>query len=237
MARKRKGLAIHGWLNLDKPAGLSSSAAVGRVRRIFNAAKVGHGGTLDPAATGVLPIAFGAATKLSTYAMNGLKTYRFTVRWGVATSTDDVEGRVTARHDHRPDAAAIERALPAFRGLIEQTPPIFSAIKVKGRRAYELARKDIPVSLPSREVCPIRTMPSFWWSRARGLMCVPWPAIWPWPWAPSGMCPHCAAPPSDRFWKKTQIHWINLKRWGILRSIRTCCFPLRPCWTTSRLWP
>jgi len=150
MGRRRKGQPVHGWLNLDKPAGISSSSAVNRVRRAFDAAKAGHGGTLDPEATGILPIAFGEATKTVSYAMDGSKTYRFAVRWGEATTTDDTEGEVIETHAHRPSASDISAALPAFVGDIAQVPPKFSAIKVDGRRAYELARQDAPVELRSR---------------------------------------------------------------------------------------
>ena len=152
MGRRRKGRPVHGWLNLDKPAGISSSDAVNRVRRAFDAAKAGHGGTLDPAATGVLPIAFGEAPKTVAYAMDGAKTYRFVVRWGQATSTDDGEGEVIETSDARPDGAGLEALLSSFTGEIEQVPPVFSAIKVDGRRAYELARKDVPVELAARTV-------------------------------------------------------------------------------------
>lgn len=152
MARKRKGLAIHGWLNIDKPAGISSSDVVNRVRRAMNAAKAGHGGTLDPLATGVLPVALGEATKTVSYAMDGAKTYRFRVRWGIATATDDSEGEATQTSDARPTAQDIEAQLAGFTGEIEQVPPAFSAIKIAGRRAYELARRDETVELAPRRV-------------------------------------------------------------------------------------
>ena len=152
MARKRKGRPIHGWLNIDKPLGMSSSKVVSRVRGILQAAKAGHGGTLDPLATGVLPIALGEATKTVSYAMDGTKTYRFLVRWGQATSTDDTEGEVIKESDIRPTADAISAILPRFVGEIEQVPPAFSAIKVDGKRAYELARRDEAVELKSRRV-------------------------------------------------------------------------------------
>ncbi len=152
MGRRRKGQPVHGWLNLDKPAGISSSNAVNRVRRAFDAAKAGHGGTLDPTATGILPIAFGEATKTVSYAMDGTKTYRFAVRWGEATTTDDTEGEVAETHTHRPTERDIVAALPAFVGDVIQVPPRFSAIKVDGRRAYELARQDAPVELEPRGV-------------------------------------------------------------------------------------
>ena len=151
MAR-RKGEAINGWLVLDKPLGVSSSRAVGRVRRALGAAKAGHGGTLDPLATGILPIALGEATKTVAWAMRGEKTYRFELRWGEATATDDAEGEVTATSPVRPSAAAIEAVLPRFRGLIIQRPPAFSALKVSGQRAYALARAETPVDLAPRAV-------------------------------------------------------------------------------------
>ena len=152
MARRRKGNPIHGWLVLDKPLGLSSNQALGKARRLFNAAKAGHGGTLDPLASGVLPVAFGEATKLVSYAMDGSKTYAFDITWGVQTSTDDAEGETVAESDLRPTADAIEQVLPQFTGTIEQTPPAYSAIKVDGERAYKLARAGEEVDLPSRDV-------------------------------------------------------------------------------------
>ncbi len=152
MTRKRRGNPIHGWLIIDKPAGLTSSGVVGRARYLTGAAKVGHAGTLDPMATGVLPLAFGEATKTVAYAMNGTKTYRFTARWGVATTTDDAEGEPVETNDHRPDVAAIEAALAGFVGEIEQVPPAYSAVKIDGQRAYALARADKPVSLAPRRI-------------------------------------------------------------------------------------
>jgi tRNA pseudouridine55 synthase len=140
MARKRRGRPVHGWIVLDKPEGMTSTAAVGAVKRRLDAAKAGHGGTLDPFATGILPIALGEATKTVSWAMDGVKQYRFTVRWGIATDTEDREGEVTHRSDVRPDRAAIEAVLGRFIGEIEQVPPAFSAIKFDGKRAYDLAR-------------------------------------------------------------------------------------------------
>ena len=138
MARRRKGRAINGWLVIDKPLGVTSTDVVNRVRRKLDARKVGHGGTLDPLATGLLPLAFGEATKTVAYVMEGDKTYRFTLRWGIATTTDDAEGEVVATSDIRPDRAAIEAVLPEFQGLVSQVPPAFSAIKVDGQRAYDI---------------------------------------------------------------------------------------------------
>jgi tRNA pseudouridine55 synthase len=152
VARKRKGQPIHGWVVLDKPVGLTSTQALSKVRRLLDAEKAGHGGTLDPEASGVLPIALGEATKTVSYVMDGAKTYRFTVRWGVRTSTDDREGEVIDRSDARPGAEAIRAALPAFTGVIEQVPPQFSAIKVNGERAYDIAREGDAVDLEARPV-------------------------------------------------------------------------------------
>ncbi len=152
MARKRRGTPIHGWIVLDKPSGMTSSAAVGRVKRLTGAAKVGHAGTLDPLATGVLPMALGEATKTVSYLMDGLKAYRFTVRWGEARDTDDAEGTVTATSRARPTRDQIVAALDRFRGDIEQVPPAYSAIKVDGRRAYDLARDDLAPELAPRTV-------------------------------------------------------------------------------------
>ena len=145
----RKGNPVHGWVILDKPEGLSSSKAVGIVRRVFTAAKAGHGGTLDPLATGILPIALGEATKTVSFAMQGAKSYEFTLRFGAQTSTDDREGEVIARSDMRPDTDAIAAILPRFTGDIDQRPPIFSAIKVDGQRAYDIARKAVADGLDS----------------------------------------------------------------------------------------
>ena len=152
MARRRKGRPVHGWVVLDKPAGVTSAQAVARVRRTLDAAKAGHAGTLDPLATGVLPIALGEATKATTYLVDAEKVYRFVVRWGLATATDDAEGDVTETSGARPDAAAIAAVLPRFVGAIEQVPPAFSAIKVDGERAYALARADRAPELASRTV-------------------------------------------------------------------------------------
>lgn len=150
MARRRKGQPINGWVILDKPLGMTSTQAVGAVRRLFDANKAGHGGTLDPLATGILPIALGEATKTVSYVMDGRKVYRFTACWGEARSTDDAEGPVTARSERRPTAAEIEAVLPRFQGEISQVPPAFSAIKVEGERAYDLARAGEGVDLAAR---------------------------------------------------------------------------------------
>ncbi|AWK86145.1 tRNA pseudouridine(55) synthase TruB [Azospirillum thermophilum] len=152
MARKRKGEPIHGWVVLDKPEGLTSTQALSRVRRLLNAEKAGHGGTLDPIATGVLPIALGEATKTVSYAMGGEKTYSFTVRWGERTTTDDREGEVIDRSAVRPADEAIRAALPGFLGEISQVPPQFCAIKINGERAYDIAREGDAVDLAPRTV-------------------------------------------------------------------------------------
>jgi len=148
--RKPRGRPLDGWLIIDKPPGLTSTAVVNRVRRIFDARKAGHGGTLDPLATGVLPIAFGAATKTVPYVMDGTKLYRFTLRFGEARDTDDADGKVTATSPVRPTDDAIRAALPEFRGDIMQVPPTFSAVKVAGERAYDMAREGRPPSLEPR---------------------------------------------------------------------------------------
>ena len=152
MGRKRCGKAIHGWIIIDKPDGLSSNAVVGRVRRLTGAAKVGHAGTLDPMATGVLPMALGEATKIVSYLMDGAKAYRFTVRWGEQRNTDDAEGEVVATSDARPAKEQILAVLGNFIGDIEQVPPVFSAIKIEGKRAYALARADQAPEMKPRTI-------------------------------------------------------------------------------------
>jgi len=152
MARKRKGEAIDGWVVIDKPLGISAAGAVNKVRRTLNAAKAGHAGTLDPLATGILPIALGEATKTVSLVMDGRKVYRFTVEWGAETTTDDAEGPVSATSDIRPTEDAIRAILPEFSGTISQVPPRFSAIKIAGERAYDLAREGEQVELEPREI-------------------------------------------------------------------------------------
>ena len=140
---------VHGWVVLDKPSGMNSTHAVSRLKRIFNAKKAGHAGTLDPLATGILPIAFGEATKTVPFVQDGEKAYRFTVRWGTETDTDDADGRIAAQSDLRPAAAEILALLPGFIGTILQLPPSYSAIKINGERAYDLARDgEAPVLTP-----------------------------------------------------------------------------------------
>ena len=150
MARRRGGRPVHGWLILDKPVGVTSTEAVGKARWALGAQKAGHAGTLDPLASGLLAIAFGEATKTIPHVQEGLKTYRFTIRLGQATGTDDAEGAVIAESDDRPDDAAIRAALGAHVGEIEQVPPQFSAVRVEGARAYDLAREGERLDLAPR---------------------------------------------------------------------------------------
>jgi tRNA pseudouridine55 synthase len=143
---------VHGWIALDKDVGRTSTEAVAAVKRLFRAKKAGHAGTLDPLASGVLPVALGEATKTVPFVMDGRKTYRFTVRWGTETDTDDAEGRALKTSEARPDADAIRAALPAFTGTIAQVPPSYSALKIEGERAYDLAREGEQVLLAARPV-------------------------------------------------------------------------------------
>jgi tRNA pseudouridine55 synthase len=152
MGRKRKGSPVHGWVVVDKPEGVTSTQAVATVRRVFDAQKAGHAGTLDPMATGVLAVALGEATKTVPFAMEAEKIYRFTARWGEARDSDDSEGRVIATSDARPTFQQVEAALPRFVGPITQVPPAYSAIKVQGERAYDLAREGEAVTLEPRTV-------------------------------------------------------------------------------------
>ncbi|RWF64603.1 MAG: tRNA pseudouridine(55) synthase TruB, partial [Mesorhizobium sp.] len=154
MARrgKKKGRPISGWLVLDKPVGMGSTEAVSKIKWLFQAEKAGHAGTLDPLASGMLPIAFGEATKTVPYVQDGAKVYRFTVAWGEERSTDDLEGPVTKSSDQRPAEADVLLLMPKYTGVIMQTPPQFSAIKIAGERAYDLARDGATVDIPAREV-------------------------------------------------------------------------------------
>ena len=150
MVRQKKGRKLDGWIILDKPQGITSTQAVNKIKRALDAQKAGHGGTLDPLATGILPIALGAATKTVPYVMDSTKIYHFTIRFGEARDTDDAEGAVIATSEARPTDEQIHAALPAFIGNIMQVPPAFSAIKVEGERAYDLARAGAPPELPAR---------------------------------------------------------------------------------------
>jgi len=152
MARRRKGDAVSGWICLDKPYDLTSTHAVSRVRRAFNAQKAGHAGTLDPLATGILPIALGEATKTVPFLVDADKAYRFTIAWGRTTATYDREGETIEESGARPTRAEVETSLPAFVGEISQIPPAYSAIKVDGERAYDLARAGETVELAPRAV-------------------------------------------------------------------------------------
>ncbi len=156
MSRRKKGREVSGWLALDKPVGLTSTQAVSIVRRLAGAQKAGHAGTLDPLASGCLPIALGEATKAVPHVFDSRKIYRFTVAWGVETDTDDSEGRPVATSEARPEAAAIAAALPAFTGAILQTPPAYSAIRIDGERAYDIARDGETVTLEPRPVTVYR---------------------------------------------------------------------------------
>lgn len=150
--RKKKGRPVSGWLILDKPKGMGSTEAVAKVKYLYGAEKAGHAGTLDPLASGMLPIALGEATKTVPYVQDGAKVYRFTVAWGEERSTDDLEGAATKTSELRPDEASIRALLPKYTGVIMQTPPQFSAIKIGGERAYDLAREGEAVEIPPREV-------------------------------------------------------------------------------------
>ncbi len=152
MSRRKHGRNVHGWLILDKPLGLSSNHALGKARWLLGAKKAGHAGTLDPLASGVLPLAFGEATKTIPYIMDASKEYEFTISFGKSTNTLDAEGEITGQSDVRPTQAQIQAILPDFIGKIAQIPPIFSAIHVDGQRAYALAREGKQVTLPPREV-------------------------------------------------------------------------------------
>ena len=150
--KKRDKRDVHGWVVLDKPVGMTSTHAVSVVKRLFKAKRAGHAGTLDPLASGALPIALGEATKTVPFVMDGRKLYRFTIRWGEERDTDDAEGRTVARSDQRPTADAIQAQLPSFTGTIAQVPPRYSAIKIEGERAYDLARDGEVVELEARPV-------------------------------------------------------------------------------------
>ncbi len=151
-SRKPKGRPVSGWLILDKPFDFGSTEAVAKIKWLFKAQKAGHAGTLDPLASGMLPIALGDATKTVPYVMDGRKIYEFTVTWGEERTTDDLEGEVTRSSEKRPAADAIQAILGDYTGVIQQIPPQFSAIKIAGERAYDLAREGEAVEIPSREV-------------------------------------------------------------------------------------
>jgi tRNA pseudouridine55 synthase len=150
--KRSSRVEVDGWINLDKPTGVSSTQAVGRLKFLFNARKAGHAGTLDPLASGVLPVAFGEATKTVPIVQDGAKSYRFRVRWGEESATDDAEGEIVARSARRPAPAEIEALLPRFVGVILQTPPTFSAIRIGGARAYDLAREGESFAIEPRPI-------------------------------------------------------------------------------------
>jgi len=152
MGRRRTGDVVNGWINLDKPVGITSTQAIGKVRRYLNASKVGHAGTLDPLASGILPIALGEATKTIPFVQDEVKTYFFTIRWGEQRTTDDAEGDVIASSANRPTPDSVVQILPQYIGEIEQLPPQFSALKIDGKRAYDLARSGEDVKLQTRLV-------------------------------------------------------------------------------------
>jgi tRNA pseudouridine55 synthase len=150
--RRSTRVEVNGWVNLDKPVGVTSTQAVAQLKYLFNAKKAGHAGTLDPLASGVLPIAFGEATKTVPIVQEGTKAYQFAVRWGEETDTDDAEGQIVARSDRRPTRHEIEAALPRFVGVISQTPPTYSAIRIAGERAYDLARGGEAFEIAARQI-------------------------------------------------------------------------------------
>ena len=152
MPRTAKGVPVHGWIAVDKPSGITAAKVVARVKRALDAAKAGHGGTLDPLATGILPIALGEATKTASFAMDSTKIYTFEVTWGTSTDTDDSDGAVIRTSAVRPDAQAVQAMLPRVTGLIQQVPPDYSAVKVDGQRAYDLARAKEALTLSPRTV-------------------------------------------------------------------------------------
>ena len=245
---KRLKNKVDGWVVLDKPLGMGSTTAVGRVRWLFGAAKAGHGGTLDPLATGILPIALGEATKTVPFVMDGRKEYRFTLCFGEARSTEDAEGEVTATSAARPTDQAIRAALPAFVGEIDQMPPAFSALKIDGQRAYDLARGR--AEGPSTSRCarspssgwscwtvPTRTMQISWLGAEKAPISGPWAVIWRWPWGPSDTCRPCVGRSPVHFVKRGPFRFPNWRPSGIFRRFSGLWLPLRPRWTTSRRWP
>ena len=183
---QREKRDVHGWVVLDKPIGMTSTHAVAVVRRLFAAKRAGHAGTLDPLASGLLPIALGEATKTVPFVMDGRKSYVFTVRWGEERDTDDAEGRVVATSAARPSPAAIAALLPHYTGTIEQVPPCYSAIKIEGERAYDIARQGESVAIEPRPVeihelaltaSPDADHSDFAAQCGKGLMCARLPAI------------------------------------------------------------
>lgn len=223
MPRTRKGRPIDGWIVIDKPAGLTSTDVVNAVKRSLAAQKVGHAGTLDPLATGVLPLALGAGTKTVPYVMDGTKEYVFTLRFGEARDSDDADGVVTETSDVRPTDAAIRAALPAFTGTIMQVPPRFSAVKVQGERAYDLARAGAEVELARGRPrstgsnwwrAPMPTRPCSWSKAARAYTCGASRATSPARSARSAMSRRCAGVGSARSRRRRRFRWTNCSRSG-----------------------
>lgn len=246
MGRKKKGDIVDGWVCLDKPFEMGSTEAVSRIRRLFNAQKAGHAGTLDPLASGILPIALGEATKTVPMMMEAQKVYRFTINWGVSTDSVDREGEIIGRSDVRPTVDQVKAALPAFVGEIDQTPPRFSAIKVDGARAYDLARDGVEFELQARRVTihsaevsgapdadhveiTIRTGKGVYVrSLARDLA------------AALGAEGHVSALRRERvgpFSTQNAVTLDSLEEMVHRAPPRKACLPSRPLWTTSRNWP
>ena len=210
--KKRDKRDVHGWVVLDKPVGMTSTHAVSVVKRLFSAKRCGHAGTLDPLASGALPIALGEATKTVPFVMDGRKLYRFTIRWGEERDTDDAEGRAVSISKERPSPEAVRALLPSYTGLIQQVPPRYSAIKIEGERAYDLARDGETggTCTPGRSrsagwswlTFPTRITPCWRPNAARAPMCAPWPAISAALWAVLAMSAPFAGPQSGHSAKK-----------------------------------
>ena len=243
--RKKKGDQVSGWVCLDKPVDLGSTDAVSRIKRLYNAQKAGHAGTLDPLASGILPIALGEATKTVPFLMEAEKSYRFTIAWGQTTASFDREGETTATSDVRPPLADIEAALPAFRGEIMQVPPNFSAIKVDGQRAYDLAREGVEFELEARPIIVHRLeitesdadhvtleMDCGKGSYVRAVVRDLASAL-----DACGTFRHSGGPGWVISPRRTRRLWKNSVKWSILPIAWGCCFRSRPRWTTSRPWP
>src|SRR5580658_6837382 len=210
--QKFKKRDVHGWIVLDKPVGMTSTHAVAVIKRLFSAKRAGHAGTLDPLASGCLPIALGEATKTVPFVVDSRKTYLFTVRWGEERDTDDAEGRVVSTSESRPDAAAIRAELPRFTGTIEQVPPRFSAVKIDGERAtISLVTAKSSSLRPGRcrsiawnsSKRRIPTMPCLRPNAAKAPMCARWRAILAGCWACSATSRRCDAAGSGRLARRT----------------------------------
>mgnify|MGYP003209715524 CR=1 FL=1 len=202
--RRKKGEDINGWLIVDKPRDIGSTQVVNLTRRLFNAKKNGHAGTLDPFATGILPIAFGEATKLLPYVTDGRKEYEFVVQWGKATDTGDSEGKIVSESDKIPDREEILAVIPQFVGQINQVPPAYSAIKINGRRAYALARSGEEVSIPERtvEVYALELLEELPEGQARFRV-----AIWLKNWEPAAFCRSCGGQNAVNLALSQKFYW------------------------------